>query len=111
MVAETLDRFHFTRAFISCQGIDVVRGLSVTADEQAGIKRRMIGLADESVLLADSSKFGVKAVEFFAKVGDVDTIITDRGLDAATRIKLERAGVIVEIARPRGTERRAGRQR
>lgn len=111
MVAETLDRFHFTRAFVSCQGIDVVRGLSVTADEQAGIKRRMIGLADESVLLADSSKFGVKAVEFFAKVGDVDTIITDRGLDAATRIKLARAGVSVEIARPRGTARRAGRPR
>ncbi len=104
MAAEMLDRFHFTRAFISCQGIDLERGLSVTADEQAGIKRRMIALAEEAVLLADSSKFGVKAVEFFAKVGDVDAIITDAGLSAANVGKLELAGVRVEVAgedRPR----------
>ncbi len=106
---EMLDRFHFTRAFISCQGIDLERGLSVTVDEHAGIKRRMIGLADETVLLADSSKFGVKGVEFFAKVGDVDTIITDYGLSARTVAKLEKAGPRVVIARngaPRGRVRR-----
>jgi DeoR/GlpR family transcriptional regulator of sugar metabolism len=98
LATEMLDRFHFTRAFISCQGIDVGRGLSVTADQQAGIKRRMLALADESVLLADSSKFGVKAVEFFAKVTDVDTIITDRGADAGLIARIEKAGVRVDIA-------------
>ena len=98
IAAETLDRFHFSRAFISCQGVDLIRGLSVTADEQAGIKRRMIALADEAVLLADSSKFGVKAVEFFAKLTDLDEIITDPGLDAATRARLVKAGIRVEIA-------------
>jgi DeoR/GlpR family transcriptional regulator of sugar metabolism len=99
MAAEMLDRFYFTRAFISCQGIDLTRGLSVTADEQAGIKRRMIALAEESVLLADSSKFGVKAVEFFAKVADVDTIITDTGLSPTLRRQLEKSGVRIELAR------------
>ncbi len=98
MAREILDRFHFTRAFISCQGIDLERGLSVTADEQAGIKRRMIALADEAVLLADSSKFGVKAVEFFAKVADVDAIITDPGTDSSTIDGLKKAGVRVEVA-------------
>lgn len=98
IAVETLDRFHFTRAFVSCQGIDLERGLSVTADQHAGIKRRMIGLADEAVLLADSSKFGVKAVEFFAKVAELDAIVTDSGLDAATQAKLRRLGVRVEIA-------------
>ena len=89
---------YFSRAFISCQGIDLARGLSVTADEQAGIKRRMIALAEEAVLLADSSKFGVKAVEFFAKVADVDTIITDSGLTTRVCKQFEQAGVRVEIA-------------
>jgi DeoR/GlpR family transcriptional regulator of sugar metabolism len=98
MAAETLERFHFTRAYVSCQGVDLIRGLSVTADEQAGIKRRMIALADEPVLLADSSKFGVKAVEFFARIDDLATIVTDSGLDAQMRIQLGQLGVRVEIA-------------
>jgi DeoR/GlpR family transcriptional regulator of sugar metabolism len=110
MAMEVLDRFHFTRAFISCQGIDLERGLSVTADEQAGIKRRMLALAEESVLLADSSKFGVKAVEFFAKVSDLDVIITDRGVPRAMVAKIEKAGVRVEVAREDGA-RRAARRR
>jgi DeoR/GlpR family transcriptional regulator of sugar metabolism len=94
----TLDRFHFTKAFVSCQSIDLDRGLGVTADEQAGIKRRMIALAEHSVLLADSSKFGAKAVEYFAKLSDVDAIVTDPGIPAHTRRKLIAAGLSVEIA-------------
>ncbi len=105
MAAEVLDRFHFTRAFISCQGIDLERGLSVTADEQAGIKRRMVALAEEAVLLADSSKFGVKAVEFFAKVTDVDTIITDPGVDSVMVGRLKKMGVRVEVARTERSRR------
>jgi len=110
MATEMLDRFHFTRAFISCQGIDLERGLSVAADQHAGIKRRMIALASEAVLLADSSKFGVKAVEFFAKVADVDTIITDPGADPKMIARLGKAGVRVEIAREQ-TPRQAARRR
>ncbi len=98
LAAEVLDRFHITRAFVSCQGLDPVRGLSTTADEQAGIKRRMIAMADEAVLLVDSSKFGVKAVEFFAKVADLDVIITDSGAPPQMIAKLEKAGVRIEIA-------------
>ncbi len=98
MAIQLLDRFHFNRAFISCQGIDLIRGLSVSVDEHAGIKRRMIDLADNAVLLADSSKFGTKAAIFFAKIDDVDSIITDTGINSAMRSKLEKSGVRVETA-------------
>ena len=108
MAAGVLDRFHVTRAFVSCQGIDLERGLSVTADEQAGIKRRMMSLADEAVLLADSSKFGVRAVEFFAKLADVDVIVTDSGASSPTIASLRKAGVRVEVAgQAAGKRRRA----
>ncbi len=95
---QSLERFRIRKAFISCQGIDLERGLSVTADEHAGIKRRMMDLAEEVYLLADSSKFGVRAVEFFAPVTEVDVVITDAAADGEMIAKLAALGVRVETA-------------
>ncbi len=95
---EALARFHIKKAFISCQGVDLQRGLSVTADEHAGIKRRMLDLAEAAYLLADSSKFGRKAVEFFAQANEIDAIITDAGLPAELLREFAAAGHTVETA-------------
>jgi DeoR/GlpR family transcriptional regulator of sugar metabolism len=95
---ESLDRFHIKKLFFSCAGIDAVRGLSVTADEHAGIKKRMMDSADKVYLLADSSKFNTSAVEFFAKLADVDTVITDALLDPKLVEELRAQGVTVEMA-------------
>lgn len=98
LAEQALSRFHVKKLFLSCQGIDFERGLSVTADEHAGIKRRMMELADTTFLLVDHSKFGVKAVEFFAPLSDVDVVLTDAGLDPALKEQLESVGLVVEIA-------------
>ncbi len=95
---ETLARFHIKKAFISCQGVDLLRGLSVTADEHAGIKRRMIDLAETVYLLADSTKFGRKAVEFFAPLSEVDVIVTDAAISPEMRSEFAGAGHAVESA-------------
>jgi DeoR family fructose operon transcriptional repressor len=58
----------------------------------------MMDLADETYLLADHSKFGVKSVVFFADVKDVDVVITDRGVDPAMLLELDRRHVRTEIA-------------
>jgi len=95
---QTLDRFHIRKLFFSCKGLDLERGLSVTADEHAGIKRRMLDLCEQAILLIDGSKFGVRAVEFFGTVGELDIIITDRTADPTHVEKLRAMGIIVEIA-------------
>jgi len=93
-----LERFHIRKLFFSCKGIDLERGLSVTADEHAGIKRRMLDLCDAAYLLVDGSKFGVKAVEFFGSVQELDVVITDKTADPVQIEKLRAMGIIVEIA-------------
>ena len=98
LAEESLDRFHIKKLFFSCAGIDPVRGLSVTADEHAGIKKRMIDAADEVVLLADSTKFNTSAVEFFARLTDVDTVITDGQINPALVDEMRQQGVSVELA-------------
>lgn len=98
LAEQALARFHIQKLFLSCQGIDLERGLSVTADEHAGIKRRMIELAERTYLLVDHSKVGVRAVEFFAPIADVDMLITDGDADPEFRQALQEHGIRVEIA-------------
>lgn len=76
--AASLERCQVQKAFFSCRGVDPGRGLSEASLEQADLKRKMLNLAEHTVLLADHTKFGVKSSWFFAKLSDVDTLITDR---------------------------------
>jgi DeoR/GlpR family transcriptional regulator of sugar metabolism len=99
LAEEALDRFHIDKAFLSSKGFDIERGLSVATDEHARIKRRMLDLAATVYLLVDSSKFGQRAVEFFAGTGEVDYVLTDRGADRTSVSKLKRMGITVERTR------------
>lgn len=94
---EALERFNIGKVFLSCKGFDLERGLSVATDEHARIKRRMMELADKTYLLVDNSKFGVKAVEFFADTTEVDIVITDSGTDQAAIRKLKKTGLAVDV--------------
>ncbi len=98
MAEEAVARYHIRKLFLSSQGVDLERGLSVTADEHARIKRRMIDLAETSYLLADSSKFGCKAVEFFARLDEFSRIVTDTGIDAVMLETMRERGLSVDIA-------------
>jgi DeoR family transcriptional regulator, fructose operon transcriptional repressor len=54
--------------------------------------------ADRVYLLADSTKFNTSAVEFFAKITDVDVVITDAQIDPKIVEELRQQGVSVELA-------------
>ncbi len=98
---QALDCYHVQKAFLSCRGIDAARGLSEANDEQARLKRRMIELADHTCLLADHSKFGLKSSFFFAKPGDIETLITDRAVPVEWQTALEQSGTsLVHLLSP-----------
>lgn len=98
LAEQALDRFHVQKLFLSCRGLDMARGLSVTADEHAGIKRRMIDLAERAYLLIDSSKLGVRSVEFFSPVDEMDMVIVDDAVDESLVAEMRSRGVQVELA-------------
>lgn len=98
LAEQSLERFHVQKLFFSSRGLDTARGVSVTADEQAGIKRRMIDLCEKAYLLLDSTKFGVRSVEFFAAVEELDVVITDPQADAKVVSELRSRDVRVDFA-------------
>jgi len=78
LAAASLERCQAQKAFFSCRGVDPHRGLSEANLEQADLKRKMMSLAEQTILLADHSKFGVRSSWFFAKLSDIDLLIVDR---------------------------------
>lgn len=82
LAERSLDSYHVNKAFLSFKGVHLERGLSESNELQARIKQKMIGMADQVILLADASKFGVQAFTQVADLQRVDTIITDERLKA-----------------------------
>lgn len=84
-------------AFISCVGIDLTRGLTNTNLFES-TKRVMMEVARKSVVVADRSKFGKRALAIFGVLEDVDAIVTDSGLDETIVAELHQNGIRVVLA-------------
>jgi DeoR family transcriptional regulator, fructose operon transcriptional repressor len=82
-------------AFMATNGLSVRRGLTTPDHSEAATKRAMMAAAARCVLLADHSKWGVDHLARFGDLDDVDTLITDTGLDERAAAEIEAAGPTV----------------
>lgn len=95
---KALEIYHLDTAFLSCRGVDPVRGLSDAGEVHARLKHAVMERSDEVVLLADSSKVGLASSYFFARPGDIDVWITDQPLAPQVADSVAAAGLRVEVA-------------
>jgi DeoR family fructose operon transcriptional repressor len=92
VASSVLENCHVQKAFLSCRGVDAGRGLSEASAGNAELKRKMMGLAEQTILLVDHTKVGLKSSWFFAKLTDVDVFISDRRPDSAVLRELKHSG-------------------
>lgn len=93
-----LDSYHVDIAFVSFKGIHPDRGLSESNELQARVKHKMLDIADQVILLADASKFGVQAFKQVADLDSVYTLITDNRLAAEdVRIYRDRGIEVISV--------------
>ncbi|MFC7322408.1 DeoR/GlpR family DNA-binding transcription regulator [Halobacillus campisalis] len=81
LAESSLEDYHVNKAFISCKGIHLNRGLSESNEQQARIKRKMLDSADINYVMVDYSKFGVQAFSRFAELDLIDHIVSDQRTD------------------------------
>lgn len=96
LAERSLDAYHVDKAFFSCKGVHLERGISESNELQARIKHKMVGMADQVILLADFSKFGVQAFTHVADMSDVDTIITDGRLSPELLLQLKEKQIFIK---------------
>ena len=99
---ETLARHNINTAFISCVGVDPARGISEGFEQQATFKEQLVQYAEKVILLADSTKFNQRSDYFFAKLSQIDRIITDSGIAPQSVKDFKAAGCEVMIASTKG---------
>ena len=97
-----------TRDEYSIQGLHNVRcsklffsvedGVTSAFVEEAHLTECMMNVAQQRILLADSSKIGKCGFGRICGIEDVDTLITDSGISDSLREKIEALGVEVIIA-------------
>ena len=93
-----LSRYQIHTAFISCIGLDVNRGASEGFEQQAIFKESLVEIADEVVLLLDSTKLDRQSEYFFAGLHQLSKIVTDSGADPHYVNLLRNRGCTVVIA-------------
>lgn len=84
-------------AFIGCNGVDPVGGVTNMNLPEAEIKRRMVAAARRRVLLADGHKVGVVELARICDLQDIDELITDDGADPALLAEMRAVGVEVTV--------------
>lgn len=89
LAERTLDGYYVDKLFFSCEGVHPERGISESSELQARVKQKMIDRADQVILLADSSKFGIQSFAHVADWSKIDAVVTDRKLSDEFRRLIE----------------------
>ncbi len=92
-----MKRFHASKLFMGAASIGH-RGLMQADTLLVQAERRLFALADEIIVLVDSSKFAAMAGHVVMPLEDIDQIITDERITDADRSMVEQAGVKLVIA-------------
>lgn len=81
LAERSLSAYHVNKAFLSCKGVHIEKGLTDANEWQALLKKQMMEIADQTILLADASKFGVRTFVHITDINEVDLIISNSKLD------------------------------
>jgi DeoR family transcriptional regulator of aga operon len=76
---------HVDWAFLGADAVDAVAGVSNFNTVEVPVKQAMIAAAERAVLLADSSKFGRRALAAVVGIDAFDAIVTDGDLPEPER--------------------------
>jgi len=98
-----LESIHADIAFIGCNGIDPVHGVTNLNFPEAEVKRRMLYSSERHILIADGSKLGQAHLGVVGAVDDFHQLVTGGEVPAGLAAALAARGVeiIVADAEPR----------
>ncbi|MEE1755319.1 DeoR/GlpR family DNA-binding transcription regulator [Streptomyces sp. SP18CS02] len=94
---QAIRSLHFDVLFLGVHGISVEAGLSTPNLAEAETNRRFVRSARRVVVVADHTKWGTVGLSSFARLDEVDTLVTDAGLtdDARAEMSEHLPGLVV----------------
>ena len=92
-----LERVNIQKAFMGAAGFTLETGLSDATDEEAQIKRLIVGSAREVVALIDHTKWGRSAFATFCPTDRLTAVVTDVEAPVAMANALRERHVVVHV--------------
>jgi DeoR/GlpR family transcriptional regulator of sugar metabolism len=87
------------KAFLSCSGFSLERGMTEVLLAEAQLKRKAIESSQELFALVDSSKFGKEDLTSFARPEKINRLFTDQRLSSDWLERLTQAGIEFAICK------------
>jgi DeoR/GlpR family transcriptional regulator of sugar metabolism len=93
-----MKNYHADKLFLGVSTVSTETGMMVPNRMEAEIKKELIKIANQVILLADHSKLGKTGFYSMGSLHEVDILITDSGADKGFLEKMGEQGVEVLIA-------------
>jgi len=90
---QIIAEMHIEKAFFSCSGFSINRGMTEVHFEEAQLKRKAIESAQQVIALVDSSKFGVEDLTPFAHPRRIAHLFTDTNITDEWKEFLKQANI------------------
>jgi len=94
---QALQNYHFDMLFLGVDAIDLERGVSTHNEDEARLNRRMCEVAEQIIVVTDSSKFSRSSLHKIIDTQRIDMIIVDDGISAESLEGLRKSGVEVVL--------------
>lgn len=88
-----ITQFHVDTFFMSISGVSLSKGLTDYGAGELQVKKKMMEIVQQKIVLADSSKFDIVSLLNACSIYEVDRIITDSNIQQNTINKYQDAGV------------------
>lgn len=94
---DVLRELNLVKGFFGAHGISLEAGLTDVSPDEAAVKRPLVARCREVIAVLDATKWGRVGVASFARVADLQTLITDAGAPLHLVSQIRAAGVDVII--------------
>ena len=95
-----LKMFYCDKLFLGVDSFNIENGLSTPSIEEANINQIMIQRSRKVITVFDSSKVNKRALAFITTLDNIDTVVTDDGMDRSMRSQLKAMNVEVITVKP-----------
>ena len=97
LASENFKKFYCDKLFLGVDGFDTLHGLSTPNTEEAHLNSIMIEMAKKVIVVSDSRKFSRRRFGFIGTLSKIHVVITDTGIKAEDKARLENQGIEVTI--------------
>lgn len=95
LATSMFEKLRADTVFVGCNGVSIDGGVTNVNLPEAAVKRAMIAAAARCVVLADSTKLGVRALAPVCTLDEVDVLVTDEGAEPSEIEAIRSRGVDV----------------